>query len=649
MHNIIRYSLLALILLCSVSGSAYTERNLLGHQISKETLKEALVINQKWVSYPAYSDRSGWDKLFGASKEAAIKRGTRYLDYQWRVIKATDYLEYSKTGNRNIMQEPNSSNNSAISALMMAELAEGKGRFIPQLINGVYFTCEKASWVLSAHLNSLQKSHSSLPSIHEEIIDLGSGEVGAMMSWIYYFFHEEFDKVNKTLSPRLKREIVQRQLLPFIHNNDLWWMARNYQKGRLLNNWTPWCNFNVLQSYMLIENDRDKLANAVYLTIESVDKYLNYIKQDGACEEGPSYWGHAPGKFFDYIELLRMSTGGRVDVMRDPMVRNMGEYIVRSYVGNDYVVNFADASAKADLAFIPVVFRYGKGTDSQLMKNFAAYLDKRSAKTEEQGRYLSAGTDVYRMLATLAIKEELKATQGTLNHPAYTWYPETEFCYMTNKSKMFLAMKGGFNNESHNHNDVGTFSLYINSTPIFIDAGVGTYTKQTFSNERYNIWTMQSNYHNLPLINGIPEHEGVQYKATNTTFNAKQMQFSVDIAKAYPATAQVKTWNRSYRLLKNKVTITDAFELSGAIVANEINFMTWGQVDISKAGQVNIQVKGQKACLHYDANIFIPSLQTVSITDKRLSNVWGNEIIRVTLKAKEIANKGKYNFTITKQ
>ena len=54
---------------------------------------------------------------------------------------------------------------------------------------------------------------------------------------------------------------------------------------------------------------------------------------------------------------------------------------------------------------------------------------------------------------------------------------------------MFVAAKGGFNNESHNHNDVGTFSLYVNTIPVIIDAGVGTYTKQTFGKDRYTIWT----------------------------------------------------------------------------------------------------------------------------------------------------------------
>ena len=62
--------------------------------------------------------------------------------------------------------------------------------------------------------------------------------------------------------------------------------------------------------------------------------------------------------------------------------------------------------------------------------------------------------------------------------PDVTWYPETEFCHMKNKSGMFVAAKGGFNNESHNHNDAGTFSLYVNTIPVLIDAGVGTYIER---------------------------------------------------------------------------------------------------------------------------------------------------------------------------
>ena len=64
---------------------------------------------------------------------------------------------------------------------------------------------------------------------------------------------------------------------------------------------------------MLLENNRDTLAKAVYMTMESVDEFLNYIKADGACEEGPSYWGHAPGKTLeDYISYGKENYAGNM-------------------------------------------------------------------------------------------------------------------------------------------------------------------------------------------------------------------------------------------------------------------------------------------------------------------------------------------------
>ena len=74
---------------------------------------------------------------------------------------------------------------------------------------------------------------------------------------------------------------------------------------------------------MLLENDRDVLAKAVYKSMTSVDKFLNYVKYDGACG-GPSYWGHAAGKMFDYLSALSLITGGKVSLFNEPQVRNMG-------------------------------------------------------------------------------------------------------------------------------------------------------------------------------------------------------------------------------------------------------------------------------------------------------------------------------------
>ena len=637
-HSLLRMWTICCMLLFTTAMFAYTERNLLQNSVTKEQLKEALVMNGAWVPYPAYSDREGWNSLLNdEDRQTLINTGEKMLDYKWQVIRATDYLEYERSGERNIMQNPYEANRKAINVLMMAELAEGKGRFIDQLINGVFFSCEITSWVLSAHLPR-QSTKRSMPDWREQIIDLGSGNYGSMLAWVYYFFHDTFDKADPVISLRLRHELQERILDPFMENDREWWMAFYWKPGEIINNWNPWCNSNVLQCYLLLEDDRNKLTDAVWRTMQSVDKFINFVKSDGACEEGTSYWGHAAGKMYDYLQILSDGTNGKVSLFNNPMIRRMGEYISRSYVGDGWVVNFADASAKGG-GDAPLIYRYGRAVGSEEMMQFAAYLLKGKRPT------IPLGNDAFRTLQCVLLNKELEQTEAAHKVPACTWYPETEFCYLTNNSGWFLATKGGFNNESHNHNDAGTFSLYINNTPILIDAGVGTYTRQTFSSERYSIWTMQSNYHNLPMINGVPQRFGQEYKATNVVCKEKQRYFSADISTAYPEEAAVNSWTRAYKLENKRLVITDKFSLKETKAANQVNFLVWGDIDISKAGKVSITVGDEHATLEYPTN-FKATLETIELPDTRLSNVWGKQIYRIVLTDSQKKLEGSYKFII---
>lgn len=625
-----------LLCFCSVNANAYGDRNLLQQSTDVDKLKSVLVTGQQWVKYPAYTDRHGWDNLFATTKEEYIRRGEKQLNYQWQVVKATDYMEFERSGSREIMEKPFDDNNMAIVDLLMAELAEGKGRFMPQLINGVFHTCEMTSWALSAHLIT-QKVHRSLPDHREQLIDLTSGDLSSMLAWTYYFLHTEFDKVNPSISIRLRHELEERTIKPYMNEeNYYWWQAFRATPTTMVNNWNPWCNSNVLQTMMLLENDPDQLAAGIYRTMQSVDRFLNYVHADGACEEGPSYWGHAGGKLFDYLNLLSEITGGKISLFNNPMIKNIGEYISRSYVGDGWVVNFADASAKGG-GDASLIYRFGKAVDSREMMQFAAMMNKNK---------IARNRDLYRTLKALEVREELAATEPAHIRPAHTWYPETEFCYLKDKSGLFFAAKGGYNDESHNHNDAGTFSLWMKNTPIFIDAGVGTYTRQTFSSERYSIWTMQSNYHNLPMINGVPQKYGRQYKATEVKYNKKGNSFSANIATAYPEEAKVDKWIRSYTLKNGKLLVADRFSLKEATDKNVLHFMTWGKVDTSVPGKVSIEVNGQKAALAYNPAQLEASIETVTLTDPRLSGVWGGQIYRVSLTAKALTQNGTYSYTI---
>lgn len=633
MMKTVKFFVAVIVSLCFADVNAYTERNILQNKTSKEELKTFIVTDQKWVTYPDYGNRNEWDKLFGESKKTVIEKGEKCLDYEWQVVKATDYLEFERTGNRQIMEKPFGDNNQAIMQLLLAELAEGKGRFIDQLINGVFHTCEMTSWALSAHLIT-QPSHRTLPDSQYQLIDLTAGDLGGLLSWTYYFMHDEFDKIDPEISKRLYRELDKRIMTPYLENNNFWWLAWNY-KGQMVNNWNPWCNSNALMTFMLLEDNPDRLSDAVYRSMISVDRFLNYVHSDGACEEGPSYWGHASGKALDYLVLLEYITNGKISVFDNSQIKSMGEYIAKSYVGNGWVVNFADASAKGG-GDPYLIYRYGKAVDSDELKQFASMLNSKNGIS-------FTGRDVFRTLEALRISDELANYTEKYKSSNFTWYPETEFCYLRN-DKAFFAAKGGYNDESHNHNDAGTFSLWVNNTPVIIDAGVGTYTKQTFSSERYSIWTMQSNYHNLPMINGVPQKYGRKFKANDA--KASKNSFSVEIASAYPDEAAVESWVRSYKFSKNSLTISDDFRLSESKSPNVINFMTWGDVDIQNNGIVFITIDGVKVKLNYDSDLFELKKETVEISDKRLSDVWGNKIYRLSFTSKANNLSGHYSFKI---
>lgn len=605
---------------------------------SPEYLQSMLLKSSSWVPYPDYKDREAWDAFLGDHKTQYIKRGELQLDYRWQVIRATDFLEYERSGDRNIMQHPNSANNNALADLVMAELAEGKGRFMDQIINGVFYNAERTSWVLSAHLPA-QRSRRSLPDHTDPVIDLGSGELGSFLAWVHYFFHAEFDKVDPIISKRLKKELYDKIIIPYRTIDRFWWLGFVPRADGMVNNWNPWTNFNCLQTIALLEDDMEQLSKDVFRSMRSVDKFINYVNYDGACEEGPSYWEHAAGKLYDYLQLIHYITEGNITLFDEPMIRNLAEYISRSYVGNGWVVNFADASAQFT-AKGSLVYRYGKAVKSQEMMHFAAYLVK-NAKTS-----LSFGIDFFRALESIMYHRELAATEPKHITPDFTEYPETQFYYLKNRQNYFLAVKGGFNAESHNHNDAGTFALWVNQKPVLIDAGVGTYTRQTFGPERYSIWTMRSNYHNLPSINGQEQVFGTTYKATDVQFNARRKTVSMNISSAYPEAAEVSRWVRSYQLTDKEVIVKDQYRLNKVLSPNEVHFMLWGDIQLLP-GKILVDIDGTKIQMTYDIRQFTAAIETIPLPDIRLSRVWGEQIYRLTLTAKQQPLNGSYEFRIS--
>jgi hypothetical protein len=128
------------------------ERNILANEAKAIDLAKVLIKDNLWNKLPGYKDRQFWEGLPANIRMEYIKSAESYLDYNWPVVKATDYLEFIRSGNRR--QGAYSACSNALISLVMGELIEGKGRFTDQIINAVWYFSEQTWWGWSAHLGS---------------------------------------------------------------------------------------------------------------------------------------------------------------------------------------------------------------------------------------------------------------------------------------------------------------------------------------------------------------------------------------------------------------------------------------------------------------------------------------------------------------
>ncbi|WP_339924980.1 heparinase II/III family protein [uncultured Cyclobacterium sp.] len=635
--------------------SAYSQenRNLLTNSLSRKQIADNLTSAKQWVNYPSYEDRDAWNQLPEEVRKAIIKEGEAYLNYDWPIIKASMYLEFTRTGDRSKDATVNSARKKALQALMMAELVEGKGRFLDDLVNGVFAFCEQTYWGASAHFylygfdGSIASPTTVLPDIEDPIIDLMVGDIASDLAWTLYYFKDAFDVISPVISRRLSSELKKKVLQPFYERNDFWWIT-GWGEGRV-NNWTPWCNFNVLTVLLLVEEDPIKKQDAVYKSMQSVDLFINSYPDDGSCSEGPAYWAHAGGKMFDYLELLdKALKGGIAPIFSHPLIGNMGKYIYRSHINDgSYYINFADAPLK--IKHDPGrILRYGKKINDPIMEKFAAFL----ANNRSENELVSSGTIGGRLgnLFMLASLEDLNA-QAPLIKDFY--FPDWDVVIAREESNtkgFYFTAKGGNNNEQHNHNDVGSFMLYYDGKPVLIDVGVGTYTRQTFSPERYSIWTMQSNYHNLPLINGVAQKAGENFKATGSSYRLKnnEVHFQTAISAAYPKEAAVKSWERSFTFRReNGLIIKDHFELDKNDNTTTFHFMSALPVALKSSGLLEIRGETFSVFTRFDHRKLDATVETITMEDPKLISNHGEELYRIVFKWKEDKLKGDIEFSIS--
>jgi len=612
-------------------------RNLLTGGLSEQSLAAALIPVAQWHPYPTIQDRAEWQGVPQEIRAGFIREAQQYLGTTWERIPATVTLQYIRSGNRSNYDALNTRQREKLATLVFAEVFENQGRFLDEIADGIWAICEQTYWGSTAHLG-MQRAGTGLPDVTEPIVDLFAAETGALLAWTDYLLGDRLDKVSPLLRKRIRAEVDRRVLTPALQRDDFWWMGFGERKN--INNWNPWINSNWLAVVLLLEADPPRRTGSVYKIMRSLDNFINIYPDDGASDEGPGYWGRAGASLFDNLELLRSATNGTIDIYRAPLVRSMGQYIYRVYIKDQYFIPMGDASAKLT-PDAELVYQYGKRIGDPVMQGFGALLAQR------RGPYRPGSSSPGRILPALFVAREIATAQAAEPLLGSVWLADLQLMAARSTPNsgvgLYVAAWGGHNAQSHNHNDVGNFIVYGDGKPVLIDLGVETYSAKTFSSQRYEIWTMQSAYHNLPTINGVLQAAGREFQAKNLSFNetANRVTFSADIASAYPAAAAVQRWQRRVTLDRKApaLELEDKYELKQWKEPVRLNLMTPLSVDTSKPGAVHL---GGRYVLTFDAHELHAAAEAIPITDEHLRSVWGDRVERLVLTTQGTALRGSY-------
>lgn len=604
-------------------------------------LETVLLDPSHCLPYPIFQDRQGWNAVDAELKKERIRIAEKWLGYEWRALPATAFLAYVRTGDRIVYETPHFARRWALGDLVVGECLEGEGRFLDDIVNGIWCLCEESFWGVPAHNWSPGFQGEALPNVEAPYIDLFAAETAALLAWTRHLLGNRLASVSWLINRRIDIELEWRILKPFVSHEDFFWMG--YDERDVVNNWNAWIVSN-LTSVFLLTNYEPYLRNkGIAKLMLCTDRFLAAYPEDGGCDEGTSYWLAAGGALFDTLDQMYHATGGRMDFGKDALIQNIGRFIYRSYIAGQYFINFADGAARVQLAK-DMVYRYGRYIGDAKMMGLAASLESDPDRAD-------IPVPLRRLLPSLFNHGEL--TQCTLPCPyeADVWLPDIQVMaarqHAGSDRGLYFAAKGGHNGENHNHNDVGSCIVYLDGMPALIDAGVGAYTKQTFSEDRYSLWTMQSGYHNLPDINGQMQKDGRQYRALDVVYEAHagQVSFSLALEEAYPASAGLIRYRRAYAFHRSQeawLLLRDDYAFRQAGNAIAVNLMCWQRPRVVADGLLQIPISAENALyLWYPAGAEA-HIEHLDTPDYKLNAVWGDQgVHRISLRYAGLPAEGR--------
>lgn len=466
--------------------------------------------------------------------------GYVHADYE------NSYGEFARNKNRCNFEDLYINRRAHLADLAFYEIFIGGDKYLKKIQELIALICSERTWCVPAHAG-IKSSDTT-----NHVIELYAAETASVLAFTSGFLGK---KLPKDVHALIAEKVNERMFVPYMETDKYGWMGAS---GNKVNNWNPWINSNIMFCAALVCRDEEKYRYLVIRAARFTENYVSTNTKDCICDEGVRYWNLSGACLFDMTEILYDLCGGQIDLTKSDKVKSACDYITGMYDEYGHPANFADATFE----FYPecaMLYRAGVRTENPLLCDMGrALYHKDNLRTYHD--------NFYRQLKNIYTASSLEPLEKVV-YPEFKFLESINVCTMR-KNGFFFSFKGNHNGESHNHCDVGSFVLYYDGTPLFIDPGVDLYSGYTFSSERNKLWYMRSDFHNVPSVAGELQKAGGTFAAT--PLQIEGMRAETDISGAYGMSSGA--WKRSADFSGDSIVISDTFKESEY---NTLNYMLY--------------------------------------------------------------------------
>lgn len=485
------------------------------------------------------------------------------------------FSEFETNGNRIRYEAVYFGRRKFLSVLGLASVIWREKEDIQKLEEVIREICAEECWALPAHVRRKENPN------WRGVIDLFASETGQTLAHITTLLKDELSEDVIALA---QNEVKARILKPFIESKvpyASWEQATN--------NWNAVCCGNVGSAALLLMKEgteKKKLLERLNYALENY--YLEGFGMDGACQEGLGYWVYG-FTYFTLFALAQREYDPSKDLMASEKVNAIAHFQQKCYFAGGRTVSFSDGDSRGT---------YPMGLTCCLADQYSdirfpdtSYVQKLDG--DSCWRWVGIYWNWYWTHRYLDDVQNKKVEEPKpLEQSGACVLQDAQWCILRGAKQTAVIAKGGNNGEPHNHNDVGSFHYLVDGEAFLDDLGAGEYTKDYFSEKRYEVFCNRGESHNIPIIGDVDQKAGKEYCADRFELT-KDRNILISFAKAYGIEAQ-KVY-REIWLDENtgKLTVCDYIQCRPGVEVHE-NLVTRLPVSVENDSVV---IHGEKHCV----------------------------------------------------